>query len=109
MHWKRWARAEGLLRPPTWNPARAARRKARDALTRGAGTAEVFEYREIFDRDSWVCGICETAVDPALAWPDPMSFSLDHIVPLSLGGAHIRTNVRCTHLVCNVRKGARVA
>lgn len=109
MHWKRWARAEGLLKPPAWTPARAARWKARDALTKGAETAEVFEYREIFDRDSWVCGICETAVDPALAWPDPMSVSLDHIVPLSLGGAHIRTNVRCTHLVCNVRKGARVA
>lgn len=109
MHWKRWARAEGMIKSPAWSPKRAARWKARNALTMGAAAAEVFEYREIFERDSWMCGICETPVDPGLAWPDPMSVSLDHIVPLSLGGAHSRENARCTHLVCNVRKGARVA
>lgn len=34
--------------------------------------------------------------------------SLDHIVPLSLGGADTRSNVQSAHFSCNTRKGNRV-
>jgi 5-methylcytosine-specific restriction endonuclease McrA len=37
-----------------------------------------------------------------------MSVSLDHVIPLSRGGNHEPGNVQCSHLACNVRKGARV-
>lgn len=37
----------------------------------------------------------------ALQYPHPMSPSLDHIEPLSLGGAHDPANVRLAHLKCN--------
>ncbi|WP_423797180.1 HNH endonuclease [Mycobacteroides abscessus] len=36
-----------------------------------------------------------------------MSASLDHVVPMSLGGDHLSTNVQCAHLKCNMDKGAR--
>jgi 5-methylcytosine-specific restriction endonuclease McrA len=36
--------------------------------------------------------------------PDPMSPSLDHILPLSKGGTHEPRNVQLAHLGCNVRK-----
>ena len=36
-----------------------------------------------------------------------MSVSLDHVVPLSRGGSHTLGNVRCAHLICNIRKGSK--
>lgn len=65
-----------------------------------------FKDQEIFDRDGWRCGICGGHVDPAVRWPDPWSASLDHIVPMSLGGPHRPDNVQCAHLRCNILKGA---
>jgi 5-methylcytosine-specific restriction endonuclease McrA len=38
-----------------------------------------------------------------------MSATLDHVVPISVGGEHTRENVRCAHLRCNARRGNRVA
>ena len=54
------------------------------------------------------CGICGTAIDMSLKWPDVQSFSVDHIVPLSLGGSHDRGNLQPAHLSCNARKSNRV-
>lgn len=73
-----------------------------------AATGEPFTSIEIFERDGWHCGICDEPVDRELRYPDPMSASLDHIVPLSKGGGHTRENVRCSHLGCNVRRGNRI-
>ena len=68
---------------------------------------EDFDKFTIYARDGWICGICSEAVDPNASYPDPMSVSLDHIVPLSRGGGHVESNAQCSHLSCNVRKGAR--
>lgn len=80
---------------------------ARRARERGA-LVEKFDRVEIFERDGWICGICNEPVDPGLAHPDPMSASLDHIVPVSRGGKHSRANTQCAHLTCNVRKGISI-
>lgn len=55
------------------------------------------------------CAICSDPIDRSLPWPDPESASLDHIRPLSKGGAHDQGNVQWTHLVCNLRKGVRAS
>lgn len=78
----------------------------RRAAKRGAGS-ERFNDRDIFIRDRWICQICKRKVNPALRYPDPMSASLDHTVPLAEGGAHSRANTRCTHWICNARRGDR--
>jgi len=109
MHYKAKLRSEGRIKTPAWDERRRANWQKRYALSRGAEDAESFDYREIFDRDNWTCGICSEPVDPDLSWPDPLSVSLDHIVPVSRGGKHARDNAQCSHLGCNVRKGARVA
>lgn len=75
----------------------------REARKRGVET-ESFTHLEIFRRDGWRCGLCHKKVDPKLAYPDPMSASLDHIVPLAECGAHTRQNVQCAHWICNTRK-----
>lgn len=109
MHWKRWARSEGMIANEGWTPARKARWQARYALKRGAADAESFEHREVFDRDYWMCGICSRPVNPELCYPDPMSASLDHVIPVSRGGSHARDNAQCSHLFCNLSKGSRDA
>lgn len=65
---------------------------------------------EVFNADKWRCGICWKNVDQTLVWPDPMRASLDHIIPLSVVGSpgHVRSNVQCSHLRCNIRKNNRV-
>lgn len=73
----------------------------------GADT-EVFTRESVFDRDGWLCGLCSEPVNPALEWPHPKSVSLDHVIPLSKGGAHSMSNTQCAHLDCNVSKGNRV-
>jgi len=89
-----------------WESKRASDQRRR-AWKLGAET-EKFTTAEIFERDGWCCGICSKPVDPTLAYPDRLSASLDHIVPLSLGGAHTRANTRLAHLWCNVSRGNRV-
>lgn len=61
----------------------------------------------VFDRDGWVCQLCGEPVDPDLKGPDPQCASLDHIVPLSLGGDHSMENTQLAHLGCNASKGNR--
>lgn len=89
------------------NPHRVtAYLQKRRAAKAGARSGHVDLDRLWRDSGS-TCGICGDSIDRDLRHPDPMSPSLDHILPLSMGGAHAQGNVQWTHLVCNLRKGAR--
>lgn len=90
-----------------WRIRNPAKTRAIDALrrTRMRVEYEEFHYEEIFQRDKWICGICGEAVAREIEYPHPQCASLDHIVPLSLGGGHTRKNTQLAHLVCNMKKG----
>lgn len=66
-------------------------------------TIEKFLVSEIYNRDGWVCQLCHKKVNKKLRHPNPLSASLDHIIPLSKGGEHSRQNTHLAHLICNVR------
>jgi hypothetical protein len=66
--------------------------------------AEYINKLAVFERDNWTCGICNEAVDREAPWPAASSPSLDHIVPMAVGGGHVYENVQCAHLRCNVIK-----
>jgi 5-methylcytosine-specific restriction endonuclease McrA len=86
-----------------------SRYRMRNAIRRAQLEAgEYVNILEVFEANKWVCQLCGDPVDPNIAWPDPMMPSLDHILPLSKGGTHDRSNVQLTHLGCNMIKGARV-
>lgn len=104
MHYHRWRRSEGIENDQNWNERRRRNYERRRALKKTNGDVDSFDNFDVFDRDGWVCGICGEPVDKALQWPDPMSVSLDHIVPLSKGGSHTLDNVQCAHLCCNMSK-----
>lgn len=72
------------------------------------GEVEVISRQEVYDRDKGLCGFCLAAVRMEVRFPDPLSPSLDHIIPVALGGSHTKANLRLTHLRCNVSAGWRV-
>ena len=76
------------------------------ALKRGANH-EAYMGRYIFERDNWICGICGRKINKRLKYPNPLSVSIDHIVPLSKGGDDSPVNVQAAHFRCNLGKNAR--
>ena len=92
-----------------WNDRRRDAYHRRRALKAAAATGRPVLLAEIADRDGWTCGLCGEQVDRTLKWPHADSPSLDHVQPLSKGGAHDPDNVQLAHLRCNVAKGARTA
>ncbi len=94
---------------------RCSRRKAnrigwaaRDARKRGA-TVERVDPIEVFERDAWRCYICRAPTPRRLRGTlDPRAPELDHIIPLSAGGAHSYLNTACSCRTCNQAKGAAV-
>lgn len=82
---------------------------ARMRRVRAAGAGrEPYTVMEIANRDGWACSICAEPVDRALVYPDAMSRSIDHVIPLAGGGSDTPGNVALAHLVCNIRKGDKV-
>jgi hypothetical protein len=70
---------------------------------------ELIRRQDIFARDEWTCQLCgdltprELMHDPR----HPGAPTLDHIVPISKGGHHVRANVQCLCRRCNSLKGAK--
>lgn len=56
---------------------------------------------EIYERDKGYCQICGEPVELTRA-------SLDHIIPLFLGGTHEPNNVQISHSRCNSGKGIKL-
>lgn len=82
--------------------------------------AELYYRRRVRDREARVgvvdlaalwtgaCALCSEPMSLDVAWPDPMSKSVDHVIPLAKGGTHEQSNLQWAHLMCNKRKGARL-
>ena len=56
-----------------------------------------------------VCAICGRPVNFDLAFPNPWSATLDHIIPISKGGSVVDIeNLQLAHLQCNRMKASRL-
>jgi len=109
----RCAEGRGRISYPTEAERKAAelarwqrKNRSRRAVKRGAD-AEHYTTAEIAARDKHRCQLCGGKVDMALRAPDPMSPTIDHIVPISRGGDDTKANVQLAHLGCNSSKGNR--
>jgi predicted nucleic acid-binding Zn ribbon protein len=69
------------------------------------GTERSVSRLAIYKRDNWTCLLCGEPVDRDRSHPDPMCASLDHVVPVSMGGTNAAENLQTSHLVCNLRAG----
>lgn len=54
------------------------------------------------------CHICGAPIDYDLASDDPLSFQLDHVIPLAKGGTDTVSNTAPSHKQCNSKKRARI-
>ena len=85
-------------------------RKARARGGKGVRSRPLLSFVEIAERDHWMCGICHKPVNRKRIFPDPLAGSLDHIMPLSVGGSdEDPANVQLAHFRCNWSKGNRPA
>ena len=56
-----------------------------------------------------ICGICGKPVDKSLKYPDPMSATVDHIIPVSMNGDPTSLdNLQLAHRCCNLAKGNKI-
>ena len=62
---------------------------------------------DIYESEHWMCHICGKKIDRRLRHPHLMSATIDHMVPLALGGADAPINLRAAHMICNARKCAK--
>lgn len=84
------------------NPDRVKSHLAkRYAITRGAESAELFSREEIYTRDNGRCFHCGRNV-PSSGW------HLDHIIPVSKGGTHTKSNVCVSCPRCNLVKSDKI-
>ena len=61
--------------------------------------------KRIIYKTQGVCGICGLPVDMDLKYPDPMSKTVDHIIPISKGGhPSDLANLQLAHRCCNRKK-----
>lgn len=59
------------------------------------------------ERDGWLCHLCGDEVEHHTDCVDPLSATIDHVVPLARGGEHSWENVRLAHRQCNSARGAK--
>ena len=90
------------------NPKRCREHHQKRRALKYQTQTEPINDKLVFLRDGWICQICHKKVDKRFKYPNPMSGSLDHIMPLSRGGSHTYKNVQLTHLTCNLSKQARL-
>lgn len=97
-----------------WNQNNKSRRRITAAAAQNRRRArrknslvETYSRIDIFDRDNGVCYLCKESIDITLEWPDPRSFTVDHIQPISKGGSDTPSNVSASHWICNLSKGNR--
>lgn len=78
--------------------------RIRSRLRRPVVHAEYVD-REIFERDGWRCHLCNKPVDRNAKRNSDFGATIDHLIPLSLGGTDVAANVATAHFLCNIKKG----
>lgn len=81
--------------------------KARRNYRLRVGRVALVDRQSIYRRDQWRCRLCGKPVNRSIGVPHPYAATLDHILPLALGGTHEPSNVQLAHFICNSRKGDR--
>lgn len=67
---------------------------------------KAFEYKvaartALFERDGWICHLCDKQVNRDAIWPESDSPVLDHVIPKAKGGGNELSNLKTAHALCN--------
>ena len=75
----------------------------------GSAKASYLKAKKIIFASQSVCGICGRPVDFDKKFPDPWSATIDHIIPVSKGGAPASLeNMQLAHFFCNRQKSTKL-
>lgn len=75
----------------------------------GPHRAQFEANRKIILATQSICAICGKPVDKSLKYPDPMSPTVDHIIPISRNGdPSALENLQLAHRACNRAKSDRL-
>ena len=95
----------GRLFEPSFSAARTYCGKRCKPSGRIAGSVNKRTWVErLGAEDGWSCWLCGEGIDPRRYWPDPRAGSVDHVIPVVLGGTDERSNLRLAHLHCNTAR-----
>ena len=77
---------------------------------RAAGNRSLFEAnKKIILATQSVCAICGQPVDKSIKYPDPMSPTVDHIIPIAKNGDPVALdNLQLAHRYCNRQKADKI-
>lgn len=90
-------------------PGYRAKRARRDALKRNAIFADSVDPIHILSRDNWQCYLCGVDTPASLRGTyEGNAPEVDHVIPLSKGGLHAESNLRCSCRKCNRLKSDNV-
>lgn len=87
---------------------RRERYRVKTAKRQGVAKPARLSADALIERDGNLCRLCDTEIDLALARNSRFGATIDHIVPLSLGGLDDIENMQLAHWICNIKKGNRV-
>lgn len=105
INWEAWRKAHPDYKAdPQKQREQSQKRRALKRTTK----VEPISEKQVFTRDRGICQHCKKKVDKRFKYPNPMSASLDHIIPLTQGGSHTYANIQLTHLICNLIKKVNV-
>lgn len=91
-------------------PCRKVRLRAVDARRnhkRRAVGAATMNIKDLASRDGKRCHICNRKIDLSLSGTAKWGPTIDHILPVSLGGTNEPNNLALAHRCCNSRRGNR--
>lgn len=71
----------------------------------GADKSKVTKVKRWMRSQEMPCSICGLPINYELKYPDPWSFTVDHVVPITSGGTSDIENLAPAHLKCNRVKG----
>lgn len=109
MHYRREARADGTESLPEWDDRRRKNYTVRRARMKGASNADPSILRALIAQGPEDCPGCGNPIDLDRKWPDPWSKTIDHKIPVALGGEHVLENCQLMHLRCNASKGVNLS
>ncbi|MDO5016550.1 MAG: HNH endonuclease signature motif containing protein [Eubacteriales bacterium] len=75
----------------------------------GAHRQAYQKNRRVILKTQETCGICGRPVDKTLPAGDPMSATVDHIIPINKGGhPSALDNLQLAHWICNRQKSDKI-
>ena len=110
----REANAERLLadareRSSAWrreNPDKARAKDSRRRALKAGAFVEDVDVMAVYESEGGSCFVCREPIDLSLKFPDRESLTLEHVIPLALGGKHAYENCSVSHYGCNSSKGS---